>query len=853
MILNFLQTRNPPILPSLHNHPCRAVDKTTKKRSQSEFADDLDALKGFGAKNTESWGQLLFHFFRHYGHEVDYEKSVVSVRQGRLLTRVEKNWHRAGLQKEARNRLCVEEPFNTDRNLGNSADEFAWRGIHLEIRRAFDFLADGQQLGAACEQFEFPPMPPPEERPRPPKPTAPKVTLAPSIPNNRNNRNQGTHRGGRGGMSNKSGGGYGRRASSGASFNRPPFLNSPPIGVMAGQQDYGFPPGLNDRLHDQLIQQYQMLEIQSNSLRQQLVAQQRAQQAHQAQAAHMHAQALAQAQAAQAHAQAQAQAQHSRGPSSSNASPQKSPYVNGHSSPRLAEASMQSNMPQGFLYHYPAFYDPSQNSISADVPRTNPSSPSLPHSTPGPRRQPHRASNASETGAMRSQSQPARGMPQHAVIAGYPPMPQFFDPALVAGYPIARSTPEVPGSQATADANYSPGTNYSEAAPSPENNVPQEYVGYYVDEQATPRSLREYTVSQIPSFNELAQRRRRVSSEITQPLLNTALRRVSRSPSPLGGHVRSYSTNVALPQGTTAESRKDRTDSARPPVDSGPVIVNGSFPQQLPESRPRSDTIDSFVSADTTSSSTLYTEQDPYRTAGHDQRQRVVFEEMQRQRADGGYGAPFANGSMNGTSPVDMNGLTKVPSGGQQYYPMLPEAWVNYDLGNGRRKNQTEDISPTKTQPSQWRNAPYNNGLASLDTLNAPRAPPQEIKSATLPLLSPVFETRTPSPTANRQMEGAKGANGVKTHSKEHTPQSRRASHSAAQTSNSKDIKQQQAKSGSQSNDKNKSNSNNANSPNAWQHTAQRNKRKSKKGNKSNDAKASGEPLPANVTDRKGG
>ncbi|OAF99184.1 uncharacterized protein CC84DRAFT_1130906 [Paraphaeosphaeria sporulosa] len=852
MILNFLQTRNPPILPALHTLPYRAKDKTGKP-SQSEFADDLDALIGFGSKNTESLGQLLFHFFRHYGHEVDYEKHVVSVREGRLLTREEKNWHRAGLQKEARNRLCVEEPFNTDRNLGNSADEFAWRGIHLELRRAFDFLGNGQQLGAACEQFEFPPAPAPEERPRPPKSTAAKVTLAPSVPNNRNGRNQGNHRGGRGGMNNK-GGSYGRRASSGASFNRPPFLHSPPIGAMAGQQEYGFPQGLNDRLADHLYQQYQMLEMQSNSLRQQLVAQQRAQQAHQ-QAAHMHAQAVAQA-------QAQAQAQHNRGPSSSNASPQKSPYVNGRSSPRLAEAGIPTNtMPQGFLYHYPAFFDPSQQgSAVADGPRTNPSSPSLPHSMPGPRRQAHRSSNASETGSLRSQSQPARGMPQNAVMAGYPPMP-YFDPSLVAGYPIARSTPEAPASQVTSDTPFSPVVGYNDAVPS-ETSIPREYVGYYVDEQATPRSLQEYTVPQIPSFNELVQRRRRVSSEITQPLLNTALRRVSRSPSPLGGHVRSYSTNVAQPHGQSVDSRNGRTDSVRPPGDSGPVIVNGSFPQQPLETRSRSDTIDSFQSIDTTSSANLgvFNDQDQYRNATHEQRQALVMEEMQRQRGDNGHGAAYANGSMNGVSPVDVNGLTRVPSGNQQYYSMLPEAWMNYELSNNRRVNQTEDISPTKTQPSaasQWRNPPYNNALATLDTLNAPRAPPQEIKSATLPLLSPVFETRTPSPTVNRQAEGSKLVNGAKTQSKENHHQPRRASHSVAQTQSQKEnTKQQQAKNGPQPNDKNKSNaSNNNNNSNNWhqQGSGRNKKRKNKGGNKSNDTKTSGEPLPANAADRKGG
>ena len=97
MILNFLQTRDPPILPSLHK---LARDATGKKISESDFVDDLDTLKGFGAKNHETIGELLFKFFRYYGYEVDFEKMVVSVREGKLITREEKNWHLAGLQKE---------------------------------------------------------------------------------------------------------------------------------------------------------------------------------------------------------------------------------------------------------------------------------------------------------------------------------------------------------------------------------------------------------------------------------------------------------------------------------------------------------------------------------------------------------------------------------------------------------------------------------------------------------------------------------------------------------------------------------------------------------------------------------
>ncbi|PSN74048.1 hypothetical protein BS50DRAFT_627414 [Corynespora cassiicola Philippines] len=847
MILNFLQTRDPPILPSLHESPHRATDKPTGKPSQSAFADDLDKLRGFGKDNKETLGQLLFNFFRRYGHEIDYEKYVISVRQGRLLTREEKNWHLEGLQKEARNRLCVEEPFNIERNLGNSADDFAWRGIHLEIRRAFDLLAEGQQLTKACEQFEFPPE---EKNPALfKKPTSSKPTLTSSVPSIRSGRGGSGHRGGRGGYNQKNGN-YGRRSSSSASYNsNRPYLNSPPIPTMAAQ-DY-FPRGLNEQLHDQLFQQYQMLEMQSNSLRAQLAMQQQRQQAQQVHAAQLHAHSVA---------QAQAQA-HSRGVASTNGSPQKSPYVNGRTSPRLADLSLPANagLPQGFLYHYPGFFDPSQGNTAAaqDASRTNPSSPSLANSVPGLRRGAHRASNASDSGSIRSQSQPARAGAQQPVVAGYAPMP-YYDPttaATFAGYPIARSTQEIPNSQPTADPQYSPLSGYPEPVPGAEHGTPKEYVGYSFAEQPPARSLQEYTPQQIPSYTELAQRRRRVSSEITQPLLNTALRRVSRSPSPLGGHVRSYSTGIAAQQGQNSQHRKDRIDSTHPAVDNGPVIVNGSFPSQPLPSRPRSDTVESVSPADTTNPSPLgiyLNNQDQSRMSNVEQ-QRLIVEELQRQKAEI-IQASIANGSIKEGPMADMSNLARVPSASQQTFTNLPEGWINYDSSGGDQGNHSDDVSPTRVQPQQhWRPAPYTNGLNPLDTMNAPRAPPQEIKSAGLPLLSPVFETRTPSPTVTRQPEPSKLANGLKPQGKENNnAQPRRSSHTPA-SAPKENNQRNQHKSPAQGNDKGGKASAGNNSPNTWQQSHGKRKKKGKPGNKSTDTKPAGEPLPANVADRKGG
>ncbi|KAF2624647.1 hypothetical protein BU25DRAFT_131354 [Macroventuria anomochaeta] len=840
LIINFLQTRNPPILPALHNLPFREVDRTTGQPSHSGFADDVEKLRGFGDANKESVGQLLFHFFRLYGHEVDYEKEAISIRQGKRIPREEKGWHPGGGQKEGTNRLCVEEPFNIERNLGNSADDYAWRGLHLEIRRAFGLLADGQQLDKACEQFQFPA----EGKPNPllfQKPTSKKATLTSSVPI-RSSRGGSNHRGGRGGFNLKGQHNNGSRRSSGSqpfAQGRPPFLHSPPIQHGSGQEYFAVPRGIHDQLHDQLYQQYQMLEMQSNSLRAQLAAQQHAQQAHRA--AQMHA-----------HAVAQAQAQHYV-PNGTNGSPQKSPYVNGRSSPRLAELGIPPNaLPQGFLYQYPGFFSTQHPGANPqDSVRTNPSSPSLSNSMPGARRVVHRASNASDTSVNRSQSQPARGLPQQPVLASYPPMPQFYDPATLAGYPVARSSQDTPETQSTSDTQSSPPSNSAEPANSSLSSTPKEYVGYYVADQPPVRSLHDYAVGAIPSFSELAQRKKRVSSEITQPLLSTALRRVSRSPSPLRGHVRNDSIGppAALP---VNEQRKARVDSVRPPPDLGPVIVNGSFPTP-PRDQFRNELAEIVPTLDNLGSSAIgvYASQPGLQQNTQQQirelqaRQQLVLEEMQRQSAANMMSSSIVNESTKGNSPVEANGLARVPNEDRQPFPDIPDDIMNYDAKKDRHTH-IEDVSPKRDLPP-WRATALPNGLSSLDTANAPRAPPQEIKTANLPLLSPVFEKRTPSPTAHRQSENNKTTNGTKGHSKEHHQQSRRASLPKQSTPNKDNGRGAQNK----SNDKGQKSGSTTNNAGSWQNPQGRRKKNSRK--KTPEQKSAGEPLPANSSERKGG
>ncbi|KAG1146866.1 hypothetical protein G6F37_004482 [Rhizopus arrhizus] len=140
MVIHFLQTRQPPILPNLHGIPhSLSPDNLVIHGHNTSFCDDLTKLQEFGRANRETLGGLLYAFFRKFGFEFDYRQQVISIRSGRILTRKEKGWDQ-GL--EGQQLLCVEEPFDVQRNLGNSANEEAVKGLILEFQRAVHVILE---------------------------------------------------------------------------------------------------------------------------------------------------------------------------------------------------------------------------------------------------------------------------------------------------------------------------------------------------------------------------------------------------------------------------------------------------------------------------------------------------------------------------------------------------------------------------------------------------------------------------------------------------------------------------------------------------------------------------------------
>lgn len=143
MIINFLQQRSPPVLPILHQ-------MNNQNRDEDYFCDDSHILSQFHSDNNESLGGLLYSFFRRYALEFDYDEQVVSVRHGCYLSKTDKGWD------TGRNRmsLCVEEPFNVSRNLGNSADVSSVLGLRTEFQRVLDLLLNKADLHTICIAYQ---------------------------------------------------------------------------------------------------------------------------------------------------------------------------------------------------------------------------------------------------------------------------------------------------------------------------------------------------------------------------------------------------------------------------------------------------------------------------------------------------------------------------------------------------------------------------------------------------------------------------------------------------------------------------------------------------------------------------
>lgn len=551
MVLNFLQTRSPPVLPSLQTSP--GLKPHVLNGINVAFDRDLAKYEGFGKANTSSLGDLLFQFFRYYGHELDFEANALSVRRGGLLPKSEKNW-----QLLQDNRLCVEEPFNITRNLANTADDTSMRGIHLELRRAFNLVAAGK-FDECCEQYV---APVPDPVPKRLEAFIPPTTKA-IIPQPPPQIQPIASRSGRTGYKPRRGDKHnsGSRRASNPPTRPSTHLHDLPF-QMTPQELQLQQQHQQHLLHDQLFQQYQYLQLQEQELRLQL---------------YRH-----------------------RGLVASGAFSSAESTDDGQDQPGSSRSSVSSRVPMTAPL-YPSRFNPNvpqtNHGASSQGIITNPGSPLLNSTVMDNRRYARRASvNNAAANTMRAHSQPARVVP---ATNGLPYLTQRIE------VPVRQVDSAMSRRSSTASLMNDPLNAFMQARMQQcrydAGRRPVEYVGYYVGQSP---SLSAYqgstTISPVPSSAGLA-----IHNGGLSPRMSTRSSRipsVSNSPS---SHYMSLANgpSVMTPVTENVELLESGQVSPVSPR-TGPLIVDGSVnspPRRPVNTRPIRSSSEEFDNSVTTS------------------------------------------------------------------------------------------------------------------------------------------------------------------------------------------------------------------------------------------------------------
>lgn len=705
MIVAFLQLRDPPVLPALHQMD--RFKRPATNGQKTEFADDLEQLKGFGDKNKSTLGELLFQFFKFFAHEFDYENMVLSVRLGKMINKkdkTEKEW------QHLNNHICVEEPFNKVRNLGNTADEFSFRGLHMEMRRAFD-LVTVAKLEECCEQFVFPKHEPTESK------AYVKPSPRPAIMRSSSQQHPG--RGGRtgGGRGNRNhfrNGNSSRRASSSNAYENAP-TSAPAANAAASLAHPMMSQGHDNVAGDlqqwsQLAQAYHHPAMLSSALM--------AQQDRLWYQAQLHA-ALVQAQRVQGHS-AQS-TRRSRTNSFDQAPPLSAPL-------------------RGEYYTWPAhlqqFYAAHAQAQQAQPQQYFTSYPSSPSATAVPefRRSVHRSnapnegSSSNGGGMLRSQSQPASRSPAPGGQAGpnYATSAQAVNAS--SSYAPRQSTLSPFPAYAADDRTDSEVDDISNRTlpDSPPEEDSAGYLGYFIADSTSPRR----PTQGIPALGDVGMSdasRRRLSTEGPQSVLDRRLQRTSRSPSPLG-HGRNISAGAnSAPLASAPFPQNGHRSSVK---ESSPLVVNGS----------------TFLP-----SSTTWPPTNPAEIA-YDNPLQI----SQGEAASGTFTPESSTNSAVSDRPLVVDGSaaqSPVFSPVTGAMPSLPQRMAVPGL---HANNVPYASGLGDPAPSNGVAVPRNqSGLASLDLaiLNPRFSGTQH--------LSPVYENRIPSPTVSRERPSNQAASSL--------------------------------------------------------------------------------------------
>jgi hypothetical protein len=160
IMLQALQTTTPSVAPNIQSGKTRTHLKVEGIEYDLTMADEPQQL--LTETNTQSLGELMTHCFRQLVLERPWEQHVLSIRNGKPLTRKEKKWNYAkphaekAVVMDGKNRLGlhsfpVEDPFNHDHDLSRVLRPDGALDIQEELFRFWIGLNEGKTLNQLCE------------------------------------------------------------------------------------------------------------------------------------------------------------------------------------------------------------------------------------------------------------------------------------------------------------------------------------------------------------------------------------------------------------------------------------------------------------------------------------------------------------------------------------------------------------------------------------------------------------------------------------------------------------------------------------------------------------------------------
>ena len=159
VMIQALQTTSPPVAPNIQTGKDRTRLKVDGTEYDLTMAEEPQTL--LKETNSQSLGELMIHFFRQMALERPWDKHVISVRNGRPMTRKVKKWkygqHKASkaVTMGAKTRLGlhsfpVEDPFNHEHDLSRVIRPEGAMDIQEELFRFWIGLNEGRTLEELC-------------------------------------------------------------------------------------------------------------------------------------------------------------------------------------------------------------------------------------------------------------------------------------------------------------------------------------------------------------------------------------------------------------------------------------------------------------------------------------------------------------------------------------------------------------------------------------------------------------------------------------------------------------------------------------------------------------------------------